>query len=87
MVTTCAWCSADRPCCHFEGETVCLDCRRKVVGTYAPLPAVSKTRREVTVQTPEGKTYRFGSKAEAKRTIRYMYRTKRSPAWLMEQLD
>jgi hypothetical protein len=70
---------------YFDGKYVCHPCRKAEVAKRPALPEVTKTRREVVVQY-EGKTYRFRSKAEARRSMRALLRVKRLPPAVAEQI-
>jgi hypothetical protein len=71
---------------YFEGRYTCYPCRKAEVAKRPPLPEVSgKTRREVVV-TWDGKTYRFPSKAEARRSMRALLQRKRLPKEVASQI-
>jgi hypothetical protein len=56
------------------------------VAFLPPLPEVAKVRREFPVEIA-GKTYRFTSKEEARRTARYLLQCKRLPSEISEQIE
>lgn len=80
----CASCGRKRRVTWVRGALRCDECRRAMWDTTsvkAPRPT-----RAVTIEAG-GTTYRFGSKAEARRTLRRVLKRKRLPPEVAAQLS
>ena len=82
----CVHCFQRKAVVIYHGLITCLDCRRVDIERLPPLPETHKTRREIPVVINE-KTYRFRSKAEAKRTARAILHRERLPSEIVQQIE
>jgi hypothetical protein len=89
VLGTCRHCGAtDVPIVvYVRNETWCRPCRAAEIALRPALPETATRRPLEVVVTHDGRTYRFASRAEARRTMRSLLHCRRLPAEIVAQID